>query len=202
MKKIKIIGINIIIIIFIIALIFIFKNNNKYTGELYNGLPIYYSEVLHVHDISTPEKAMGVSKYAFIGKVNKILRTEHLKSKGHTPTTIYEIEVVKNIKGELKTDEPIELEQLGGLAKNKKNYEFASDSPKLLNSNEYYVFMTSVNEESGSIEAFENTRIISLGETFNEKEIVNKYTDILKNQEIPDGFKEQQASRYEVDFNE
>ena len=61
--------------------------------------------------------------------------------------------------------------------------------------------MTSVNEESGSIEAFENTRIISLGETFNEKEIVNKYTEVLKNQEIPDGYKGDEISKYDVNYN-
>lgn len=74
-------------------------------------MPIYTTSAMWVYDGSTPEKAMGISDYAFVAKVDKILRTEYKnpveieitangekKEMVYDPYTVYEITVIENIK--------------------------------------------------------------------------------------------------------
>jgi hypothetical protein len=198
-----------------ILTVFFDKNNNT-NQEFYNGLPVSYAEVLYAYDTSTKEKAMGISDYAFIAKVEKILRTEYknpIKVKSGLfrttvmtdPYTIYRISVIKNIKGNLDTSKPIESIQLGGLNKNGKSYMFAKGE-SLLNEGEYYLFMTSVwaQKDGEIIEVPQLNRILSLGDSFdiNSKDsldIINKYEQAYKNEIVPSTI-EKHISKYDVNY--
>lgn len=182
-----------IIAAFLIMAVVIFNIKNKAfknsDAEL-NGLPVYYSHAVYAFDTSTPEKAYGASKYVFIAKVNGILRTEYINPTevevgiGKTeivydPVTVYSISVIKNIKGNLITSESIELKQHGGISKDNKSYTFVENS-SLLNTGEYYMFLTGAEENGGILEATNPERIISLGNDLNlinnvqSKKIVSK----------------------------
>lgn len=62
-----------VIIFSIVISLLAIKNINKNNDDL----PINYTSAMWMYDTSTPEKAMGISAYAFVARVNKILRTEY-----------------------------------------------------------------------------------------------------------------------------
>ena len=105
------------------------KENIDYIG----GLPVDYAHAIYAYDTSTPENTAMASKYIFIAKVNKVLRTEYWNpvevevdenttTTLYDPFTVYSIDVIKNIKGELITSESIELMQYGGINKEGDSY--------------------------------------------------------------------------------
>ena len=225
MKKNKIIFIVIaIILILTIAIITIMqlyyrkgiKNSNL---ELYNGLPVNISRASYLFDTSTPEKAVGISDYVFVAKINKIARTEYRdpvtietglfsSEVWTTPYTYYEIEVVKNIKGELITSEPIEYMQYGGLEEDGKSYTFIQGT-SLLEIGKYYILMADTyGENGGDISGAEPNRIVLLdGVTSNEEvessELVKRYEEAYENEFIPEGFYnwERYTSKYDVNYD-
>lgn len=142
-----------------------------YDYEQYKDLPINYATVQYEYDMSTPEKTIGVADYAFIGKINGILRTEYRNpSEGiindklqiiTEPYTIYSVSVISNIKGELTTTENIEVAECGGLNENMQSYTFL-EKMGLLNVGEYYILMPYV-ESDGTLGLSHPKSIIALG---------------------------------------
>ena len=226
MKKNKIIFIVIaIILILTIAIITIMqlyyrkgiKNSNL---ELYNGLPVNISRASYLFDTSTPEKAVGISDYVFVAKINKIARTEYRdpvtietglfsSEVWTTPYTYYEIEVVKNIKGELITSEPIEYMQYGGINEDGETYTFM-EGTGLLETGKYYILMADTfGGDGGIIEVTEPNRRILLDDVENDEdvensELVKRYEEAYKNEYIPEGFYnwERYTSKYDVNYKE
>ncbi|MFA7051176.1 MAG: hypothetical protein WC189_03690 [Bacilli bacterium] len=176
MKK-KLIFTGIICTIMMVAITMIINANSSFkpiepSGSL-NGLPVYYNHATYALDTSTPEKAYGASKYVFIAKIDDILRTEYVNPVEievgigkfdivYDPITVYSATVVKNIKGELTTSEPIEITQNGGISKDGKSYIFMEDS-SLLKIGDYYIILTGANEDGGSLDVTNPQRIISFG---------------------------------------
>ena len=158
------------------------KNNNSeysipYDYEKYANLPINYSEYYasYAYDNSTPEKAIGGVDYVFVGKVNKIIRTEYkfptqsvidgeIKTV-YMPYTIYNVTVTDNIKGELITNTNIELSQMGGLKEDEQSYLFLKGMGLLSNEN-YYIFLA-YTQEDGTLLIDNANSIVSLGELNN-----------------------------------
>lgn len=227
------------LILFCITLI---SNNRdtQFSGEFYNGLPIEYKHTSYALNVSTPEKAIGASRYVFVTKINSILRTEYLNPTKvesglfstetvYDPYTVYSIDVIQNIKGELITSEPIELMQNGGLSKDGESYIFVEDS-RPLNVGEYYIILTGAIEDGGILEVTNPDRIVSLGkievnvlqniingnitENMKADEVINgviekikKYISASKNEESPDVLFDgnmpvlDNISKYDVNYN-
>lgn len=181
----------------------------------YRGLPVYEIHSRYVYDVSTKEKKVGVSDYVFVGRIDKIDRTEYRngtiknendKKKNLTdPNTIYSVEVIENIKGELPESAKIEVVQNGGLSKNKKSYEFIDDG-RLLEENEYYIILASVPFDEGEL-------FISRGDSYKiikdysaDSNIIKEYKDAYENQEVPtseDGILsvESHKSKYDLSYS-
>lgn len=95
--------------------------------DYYNGKRVEYISAIYAHDTTSPEKAIGVSDYVFVGIVKQILRTEYRneviidnadnQEVFYDPYTVYEVEVIKNIKGNLGEEKIVELMRFGGLDK-------------------------------------------------------------------------------------
>lgn len=192
------------------------KNNNT-QQEFYNGLPIMKTETMLMYDTSTPEKAIGASDYVFVAKVNQILRTEYKnyvtrevglfqKETVGTPYTIYSIDVIKNIKGELITTEPIEFMQCGGINEDGKSYTFINGS-RLLEAGKYYLIMAETwGGDGGMIEMAESNRIIELEEnvnniTANETNLIELYEEAYKNQIVPTDDEGNQRTSYKSKYD-
>lgn len=150
-------------------------NNVSYSKEYkesdYKELPIEYSSASYAYDTTTPEKAMGVADYAFIGKVTGVLRTEYrfpttvYSEEGekvlYTPYTVYSVEIIENIKGELVKTNNIEIVQHGGITSDGEKIELM-EGMKLLNAGEYYILLP-YTASDGRMGISCSTSIISLG---------------------------------------
>lgn len=212
----------IIIVFLILAIILgvLLGMSKKYVKNeeqaLYNGLPLNEVHAAFMYDTSTPEAAIGASDYVFVAKINKILRTEYknpvtiekslISSETvNTPYTIYSIDVIQNIKGELITNESIEFMQYGGLNEDKKSYTFL-EGGELLKEGEYYILMVDTwGKDGGIIEIADTNRIIYLGneEKINQRSIYNTidtYIDAYKNQIIPENEQENYISKYDSKY--
>jgi hypothetical protein len=144
-----------------------------------NGKPVYFTHNTYAFDMSTPEKAYGVSKYVFIAKVEDVIRTEYVED-SYEPYTIYSASVIKNIKGNLITSEPIELKQGGGISKDGKSYILVEDT-KFLNKGNYYLFMVLAGED-GSIHVTNPSGNVDLGSDLNLiKNVLNGTVTVSSN---------------------
>lgn len=163
---------------------------NKY---FYEGKRVWISQASKNYDTSNPEIAVNISDYVFVAKVNKILRTEYRNPVeveigiGQSviqkdPYTIYEIEVVENLKGNLKTNEPIEFVQYGGINEDGKSYSLLADS-SFLNVGDYYLLMVGVIPDTLEIEISDNNRMICLGKDLVKAEnMINTYKGLISNE--------------------
>ena len=192
------------------------------------GVYLFYSTMqnttissgMYMYDTSTPERAVGISDYVFVAKINKISRTEYRNpvtvetglfssEVWTTPYTYYEIEVVKNIKGELITSEPIEYMQYGGINEDGETYTFM-EGTGLLETGKYYILMADTfGGDGGIIEVTEPNRRILLDDVENDEdvensELVKRYEEAYKNEYIPEGFYnwERYTSKYDVNYKE
>ena len=178
------------------------------------------SSGIYMYDTSTPERAVGISDYVFVAKIDGIARTEYrnpttvetgLSSSETrtTPYTVYNIEVIKNIKGELITSEPIEYMQYGGINEDGETYTFM-EGTGLLETGKYYILMVDTFEGNGGIiEVTEPNRRILLDDVENDEdvensELVKRYEEAYKNEYIPEGAEEETryVSKYDVNYKE
>lgn len=85
-----------------------------------SALPVSFVDVDWLIDVSVPEELVGFCKYVFVGEVKQILGTgrtleDTAEGVAGIPATLYQIQVLGNIKGDLKPVE-VYLEKAGGLA--------------------------------------------------------------------------------------
>jgi len=161
----------------------------SYDYEKYKNLPINYTHAVYEYDTSTPEQAIGVADYAFIAKVNNIVRTEYRypmeavidgEIKTVTiPYTVYSITVIENIKGELLKTKDIEVMQYGGLEEDTKSYSF-HEGMNLLNVGEYYILLVYASSEDGTLLIDSQDSVVSLGS------IEENTLTVVKNNVLPE----------------
>lgn len=215
-KKILRLVVLVVVILGIVALCLFFNNKNKENiFGYYSDLPIKSIATLcPLYSTATPEQAIGVSDYAFVGKVNKVLRTEYLnpvevefmlffKRTQTDPYTVYDVSVLENIKGNLDTSNSVEFMHYGGITENNKSYSFSSDMMKLLDEGEYYIFMPGVwgINDGGILETTDNNRIIKLKDYVPGElsDTVERYKTAYENEIVPDG-KENKLSKFDVEY--
>lgn len=188
-------------------------NNVSYSKEYkesdYKELPIEYSSASYAYDTTTPEKAMGVADYAFVGKVTGVLRTEYRfpatvyseegEKVAYTPYTVYSVEIVENIKGELVKAKNIEVVQHGGITYDGKKIELM-EGMKLLNVGEYYILLP-YTASDGRMGISCSTSIVPLGQGL-ETDIVNKYVKAYENQIVPEGKTVKKSQVYDAKLPE
>ena len=175
---------------------------------------------LYSYNTSIPEHAVGISDYVFVAKVNGIARTDYidtgtveLSTTGNkeieSPYTVYNIEVVKNIKGELITSELIEYMQYGGINEDGETYTFM-EGTGLLETGKYYILLVNTyREDGGTLKTSDQNRIILLDDVENDEdvensELVKRYEEAYKNEYIPEGAEEatRYISKYDVNYTE
>ena len=192
MKKIKIILI-IILVLEVGVITF-----NKINQNLEN-LPVEKIKGSMVYDMSTKEKSIGAVDNVFVAKINNIVKTVY--DENDIPSTIYEIEVIENIKGNLPSNKTIELTQKGGLNKNKKSYTFYENA-YLLEEGQEYIILAFVPFNNGDLVIHNEHTYIKLDNNSISKKnsinIVDQYKEAYKNQIIPSSKVDNFKSKYEV----
>ncbi len=108
----------------LIVLAFVLIQNNKKDMA---SLTIIRQKADSVIDPDNPREVVGFADYYFVAKVIKTVKTDYRNSvvvetstgrkEISIPYTIYEMSVVKNIKGALPTDHDIQVTKAGGLMK-------------------------------------------------------------------------------------
>lgn len=181
-------------IVILFLMYFMISNVLKPKPKFYqDGLPVKLSNITPYYSDDTKEKAIGLSDYTFVGKINKILRTEHIKTKDeenkkidYMAYTIYSVQVMKNIKEKLITSENIEIDFLGGLSRDEKSLELTSGLD-MFQEGEYYILLPTIWKEEGPLEISSGNQAIRLGKEYDEKnEMVVSYINAYKYQEVPD----------------
>lgn len=166
-----------------------------------DNIPIYYNQASYVYDLSSPEKAIGATNYTFIGKVNSIkgveyrdpveieLNADGSKKKVITdPYTIYNVEVIENIKGNLVKE--IELVEYGGYSKDMNAYIYF-EGMSGFKENHYYIFMAFAVRQDGELQITSPDLYVDLGTNIDNLSKNKKYQEYITafgNQIIPEGY--------------
>lgn len=192
MKKIKIILV--IILVLEVGVIMLNKINQSF-----EHLPVEKIKGSMVYDMSTKEKSIGAVDNVFVAKINNIVKTVY--DENDIPSTIYEIEVIENIKGNLPSNKTIELTQKGGLNKNQKSYTFYENA-YLLEEGQEYIILAFVPFNNGDLVIHNEHTYIKLDNNSISKKnsinIVDQYKEAYKNQIIPSSKVDNFKSKYEV----
>lgn len=192
MKKIKIILV--IILVLEVGVIMLNKINQSF-----EHLPVEKIKGSMVYDMSTKEKSIGAVDNVFVAKINNIVKTVY--DENDIPSTIYEIEVIENIKGNLPSNKTIELTQKGGLNKNKKSYTFYENA-YLLEEGQEYIILAFVPFNNGDLVIHNEHTYIKLDNNSISKKnsinIIEQYKEAYKNQIIPSSKVDNFKSKYEV----
>ena len=192
MKKIKIILV--IILVLEVGVIMLNKINQSF-----EHLPVEKIKGSMVYDMSTKEKSIGAVDNVFVAKINNIIKTVY--DENDIPSTIYEIEVIENIKGNLPSNKTIELTQKGGLNKDQKSYTFYENA-YLLEEGQEYIILAFVPFNNGDLVIHNEHTYIKLDNNSISKKnsinIVDQYKEAYKNQIIPSSKVDNFKSKYEV----
>ena len=192
MKKIKIILV--IILVLEVGVIMLNKINQSF-----EHLPVEKIKGSMVYDMSTKEKSIGAVDNVFVAKINNIVKTVY--DENDIPSTIYEIEVIENIKGNLPSNKTIKLTQKGGLNKDQKSYTFYENA-YLLEEGQEYIILAFVPFNNGDLVIHNEHTYIKLDNNSISKKnsinIVKQYKEAYKNQIIPSSKVDNFKSKYEV----
>lgn len=191
---------NLIIIIFAILIVvegvvLINRTNMNGKYETYKGKPLKTIKYSLAYDMSTIEKRIGVVDYVFIGEVKKIKETRY--DDDDVPTTIYNVVVKENMKGNLELNTTIELEQTGGISKDKKSYIFP-EKTEYLETNQMYLFLAFVPFDAGELLINNKYSTVKLDKD-NEIQIIKEYKEKLDKQDVPIEKKDNYKSKYDID---
>ncbi len=192
MKKIKIILV--IILVLEVGVIMLNKINQSF-----EHLPVEKIKGSMVYDMSTKEKSIGAVDNVFVAKINNIVKTVY--DENDIPSTIYEIEVIENIKGNLPSNKTIKLTQKGGLNKDQKSYTFYENA-YLLEEGQEYIILAFVPFNNGDLVIHNEHTYIKLDNNSISKKnsinIIKQYKEAYKNQIIPSSKVDNFKSKYEV----
>ncbi|MEH7379966.1 hypothetical protein V7138_05735 [Bacillus sp. JJ1533] len=133
-------------------------------------------ETNSVIDIYNPREVVGFSDNVFLGKVIKQVDTKSLNG---YPETQFEVEVLDNIKGELKGT--IKVNQQGGY---EGEYLFLMEDDKLLVKGQTYLFATRYLKEENWHTVIPVGGDIPFNNDGEKKELIEKYKKAYK-EEIP-----------------
>jgi len=174
-------------------------------------------------DVNNPYELVGDAGYVFVATVNEA-HTEYLypatmeNAEGGTtvvttPYTSYTVSVIENIKGELITEEQIQLLKRGGLAEDKKAYYIFEDDflPEVGGT---YIFIAYGQEDGALLVSGPNSNSEitlstasrsngNLAEAIKEAPEYKEMLDAYENQIIDNAHlasREQYISKYDVSF--
>lgn len=172
----------------------------------------YYSNmdriisINYAYDNSTPEKAIGCANYTFVAKINSVVKTKYedgtLLYKGN-PTTIYNVTVIENIKGELVTTKDVEVEVFGVTVEKDRTYTIVQGGIEKLNIGSYYILLPYVGVEKGALGLIDSKDAVRLGDLEDEgtKNMISKYKKAYINQIVPESKTDNLKSMYDTEYN-
>lgn len=176
----------------------------------YEDLPVSYMEADFFNDPSDIRQAVGVVDYVFVGKVEAEVETRYLMGSpvydmetgelvpDGDPRTVYTVRVLENIKGELITDEPIEVVKGGGVTLNKRYIRlFYSDA--MPEPGKSYIF-SAFTQENGDLLVIGPRSNVELPDGGEDQTLIDEYRTAYENEVIPEGwYPSGYVSRYDAE---
>jgi len=157
-------------------------------------------------DMNNPKEVVGFADHVFVGYVEELLGTDQRQINPEvdptetTPETLYLVNVLQNIKGNLTQKESIPIRKYGGYDPIERAvYLFEDD--ELPEVGQYYVFV-SIAQEDGSLLVYGVNSNVKLETGVNqarlkESKLVQEYEDAFVNQ-IDERFVDRYTSKYAV----
>ncbi len=167
----------VLVVVIISMLLFIYLITGKDDKES-------HTSILYEHDISTKEKAIGVSDYVFVIKVNNKLNKKIIDKETYN---VYDAFVVESIKGEVINN--IKLLQVTGIN--------SKDLAKPIKKDNYYLVLANALNEGGELEASLKEKVILLSGISDPK--IDEYKKAYKKEVVPKGYKKV-ISKYDVHY--
>lgn len=165
----------------VVASIAIYNNNTAKVDI--SSLPIEVMKGSFVYDTDNVREAIGIVDYVFVGNVlsndgthyEDIVTMEDKNGKPKevgTPYTDFTIQVLKNIKGELQTDNPIKLIKHGGVAQNQKSV-FVFENDCMPEKGQTYIFLAYAQPDGSLLVSGPNSNILinSFAKTLDAKNV-------------------------------
>lgn len=160
------------------------------------------------YDVSDRNKVVGFHDYVFVGEVKKVVGTGYTQvdfSDGlrmfSQPYTQYEIRVIENLKGELKTDGDIPLKKHDGVYFFGKRVSML-EGDTLPDVGECYIFICSADEEGelniGSFSSFCDIYLCKTEDYTGKENLIEVYRDAVENMDESVCFGERYKSKYEI----
>lgn len=119
-------------------------------------------------DVNNPKETIGDADYAFLGQVNQYVDTEYKDpvtiervngtEEITSPYTNYNVTVLKNIKGNLITDSPIQIQKAGGIIEDGSSVVLYEDDI-LLEEGESYIFLAYAQDDGSLLVSGPNSSI-------------------------------------------
>jgi len=164
-------------------------------------LPIEWSYGSCSIDYKIPEQVVGLADYVFIGYVEDKLDTEYRIPEDDidgAPLTNYSVTVVENIKGVLTQETAVELQKIGGIAKNGK-YISLMEGDIVLEVGELYLFSATGKTDGGLYCGVPNS-CVPMNEALEESELkTQKVKSQLINSNVTKFYKT--AIKNEIKYN-
>ena len=153
-------------------------------------LPREYMSGVYLFNMDNLSELIGYVDYVFVGKVIEYERTDYrypvdkygryYEINDPAPLTVYKVEVLKNIKNELK--QSIELIKEGGLSKDKKAIVVNEDS-SLYEINCIYIFY-GIAQPDGSLSSIGKDKFVKLNFQLKDDNDKSKLFNELDNNSI------------------
>jgi hypothetical protein len=164
-------------------------------------MDVKYYTASFVIDETDLTQVTTYASYVFIAKVISYDKTEYLNGDAELPLTFYSVQVLENIKGNLITDENIELKKAGGLIKNSTKFSICQDDI-LPEQGGTYLFAAVIFDDDLYCPMPNMVVKLDTEDTnWSENEVVQRYTEALKQEvsDIPNG--NQYKSKYDAEGN-
>ncbi|WP_018665359.1 hypothetical protein [Heyndrickxia acidiproducens] len=158
-----------------------------------------------VIDVDNPKETVGDADYVFLANVDEVIsteqkhqetmETEHGTKVVSTPYTNFNVTVLKNIKGNLKTDTPIPLQKAGGISADNSSLVLYEDD-SLPEVGKSYVFLAYAQDDGSLLVSGPNSNIsVSSIDKFAKSKNVNyvaETSDVISEYEL--AYKNQQET--------
>ncbi len=114
------------------------------------------------------------NQYVFVAKVDKYVETKYNKE---NPETVYNLDILENLKGDLSVSENIDVVKTGGLLKNSDAFVLWDDDV-LPAVGETYIFVC--NDDNGTVKCASPKSNALAGNDYKNSKIYSEYVEVCK----------------------
>lgn len=207
-----------IMLVFVLTIILGACSNNKELNTERKHLSRVYMDGTFSINMDDPRETVGDADYVFLARVDEKgdtvykntvqIETEKGTKEISTPYTNYKVTVLKNIKGNLQTDQSIPVQKVGGIDKQGDSIVTFEDDT-LPEVNKTYVFLAYAQDDGSLLISgpHSNTLVSNIGKAVTSKtvksyadksDVVSYYEKALKNQITTD--RKRSISKYDSKY--